>query len=76
MVEPIFVNAEWDDEAGVWVAQSSNLKGLVTEAESIELLREKLPGMVLDLLEADGPRVRGDVPIEIHAHVNAYLRAG
>ena len=48
------VRADWHPEAGVWVATSRDLRGLVTEAESVEALRAKLPGMVLDLLEEAG----------------------
>lgn len=51
MSRPIVVHADWDPEASVWVATTSDLRGLVTEAESIEALRAKLPGMILDLLE-------------------------
>lgn len=54
MARPIVVTADWDPEAGVWVATSRDLRGLVTEAESVEVLRAKLPGMVLDLLEEAG----------------------
>ncbi|MGV3633670.1 MAG: DUF1902 domain-containing protein [Pseudorhodoplanes sp.] len=54
MARPIVVTADWDPEAGVWVATSRDLRGLVTEAVSVEALRAKLPGMVLDLLEEAG----------------------
>lgn len=54
MARPIVVTADWDPEAGVWVATSRDLRGLVTEAETVEALRAKLPGMVLDLLEEAG----------------------
>jgi len=54
MSKPIIVHADWDPEASVWVAASSDLRGLVTEAPSIEALRAKLPGMILDLLEVYG----------------------
>jgi hypothetical protein len=54
MARPIVVTADWDPEAGVWVATSRDLRGLVTEAISVEALRAKLPGMVLDLLEEAG----------------------
>jgi predicted RNase H-like HicB family nuclease len=29
------VDAHWDSEAGVWVAESEDIPGLVTEAESM-----------------------------------------
>jgi predicted RNase H-like HicB family nuclease len=51
MSRPIVIHADWDPDAAIWVATTQDLKGLVTEAESIEALRAKLPGMILDLLE-------------------------
>ena len=54
MARPIIVTADWDPEAGVWVATTRDLRGLVTEADTIEALRAKLPGMVLDMLEEAG----------------------
>ena len=54
MTRPIVVTADWDPEAKVWVATSRDPRGLVTEAESVEALRAKLPGMILDLLQEAG----------------------
>jgi predicted RNase H-like HicB family nuclease len=51
MTRPIVVHADWDPDAGVWVATTRDLRGLVTEAETMEALRAKLPGMIRDLLE-------------------------
>ena len=51
MARPIVVHADWDPDAGVWVATTRDMRGLVTEAETIEALRAKLPGMIHDLLE-------------------------
>jgi hypothetical protein len=48
------VNAEWDDEASVWVATSSDVPGLVTEAGTLDGLIEKLRVMVPELLELNG----------------------
>jgi hypothetical protein len=42
------------------VATTPDLKGLVTEADTMEALRTKLPGMILDLLEECGI---SDLPI-------------
>jgi Domain of unknown function (DUF1902) len=53
----ISVRAMWDDEANVWIAESDGI-GLVTEAATMETLRQKVPQMIRDLLEAenrDGP---------------------
>lgn len=43
--------AEWDGQAGVWVATSEDVPGLVTEAETVEALMEKLRVLVPELLE-------------------------
>jgi hypothetical protein len=51
MARPIVIHADWDPEGAVWVATTNDLRGLVTEADSMEALRAKLPGMILDLLE-------------------------
>ncbi len=54
MARPIVIHADWDPEAAVWVAKTNDLKGLVTEADTMEALRTKLPGMILDLLDEYG----------------------
>jgi predicted RNase H-like HicB family nuclease len=74
MARPIVIHADWDADAGVWVATTSDLRGLVTEAETIEALRAKLPGMIHDLLEEYGI---SDLPasIEIVARSSDTLTA-
>jgi predicted RNase H-like HicB family nuclease len=74
MAKPIVIHADWDDEAAVWVATTPDLRGLVTEAASVEALRAKLPGMILDLLEEQGV---ADLPasIEIIARASDRLVA-
>jgi predicted RNase H-like HicB family nuclease len=47
------IQADWDPEAGVWVATSEDVPGLATEAETIEALTEKLRIMIPELLEAN-----------------------
>jgi hypothetical protein len=74
MARPIVVHADWDPEAGVWVATTQDMRGLVTEADSIEALRAKLPGMILDLLEEDGI-VDRPASIEIIARASDRLTA-
>jgi predicted RNase H-like HicB family nuclease len=51
---PIIVRADWDDEAKVWVATSSDIDGLATEADTLEALRGKVLAMVAELLELNG----------------------
>jgi len=45
------VEARWDSEAGVWVAESDDIPGLVTEAESMNALVEKVRVLVPQLFE-------------------------
>ena len=54
MARPIVIHADWDPQAAVWVATTQDFRGLVTEPDTIEALRAKLPGMILDLLEEHG----------------------
>ena len=62
----IIVRAVWDAEAGVWVAESEDVPGLVTEADSVEALEAKLPGLIQDLLEDEnGSEV--ELPVQIIA---------
>ena len=62
----IVVRALWDPEGSVWVAESENVPGLVTEAETVEALEAKLPGLIQDLLEDEnGNEV--ELPVQIIA---------
>ncbi len=62
------VRAEWDAEAGVWVAVSDDVPGLVTEAETVEALDAKLKHLVPELLEANGCMpAAGGVAVELLA---------
>lgn len=49
--QPYKVEAFWDREAQVWVAESEDIPGLVTEADTIEALTNKLRQMILELLQ-------------------------
>jgi hypothetical protein len=64
----ILVRAEWDDEAKVWVASSSDIDGLATEAATLEELRVKILAMVEELAELNG--ISSDLP-EIPVHILA-----
>ena len=48
------VEARWDAEAGVWVAESNDIPGLVAEAESKNALVEKIRVLVPELFELNG----------------------
>jgi len=51
---PYNVKAEWDSEAGVWVASSDDVPGLATGADTLEELIEKLKVVIPELLEENG----------------------
>ena len=64
----IVVRAEWDEEAGVWVATSHDVAGLCVESVSMESLTEKVLAAIQDLLELNG----GDSSLpEIPVHIMA-----
>lgn len=63
--KPLFVRAEWDEEAHVWVATSDDVLGLATEEDTLEALVEKLKIMIPDLLDANGVEQEYEVPFEI-----------
>lgn len=48
------VEAHWDSEAEVWVAESDDIPGLVAEAESMNALVEKVRVLVPELFELNG----------------------
>lgn len=58
MDKPFYVHAEWDAEAGVWVAESNDVPGLATEAATVEALVAKLETMIPELLAANGTACR------------------
>lgn len=61
------VQAFWDSEAGVWVAESDDVPGLVTEAPTPQGLLEKLRVLVPELLELNNciPRTK-EIRLRIH----------
>ena len=64
-IKPLFIRAEWDDEAHVWVASSDDVPGLATEEETLEGLISKLKIMIPELLDANDFEITQDVPFEL-----------
>ncbi len=61
------IRATWDEDAKVWVAESDDVPGLATEADTLDALFAKLQVIVPALLELnDGDRPAG-VPFELLA---------
>jgi predicted RNase H-like HicB family nuclease len=48
---PLVIRAFWDEETSVWVAESADIVGLITEAKTLEALSEKLKHLIPELLE-------------------------
>lgn len=63
------VFAEWDNDANVWVAQSDDVPGLVTEGETFQILVEKLKVMIPELLDENGyADGEPEIPFEVQAN--------
>jgi predicted RNase H-like HicB family nuclease len=64
------VKAARDEDAGVWIVESSDVEGLWVEGETFEDFCRNVTNAVSDLLgdEAD------DIPIEIIAHRSLRIR--
>ena len=50
-MEAFKVLAHWDPEAGVWWAESTDIKGLVAESETVEGLLQEIREIVPDLMQ-------------------------
>ena len=62
MRHTIQVLATWDPEAKVYFAESEDVPGLATEAESLDVLIVKLREMIPELLELNDD---GDLPSQV-----------
>lgn len=68
----LIVHATWDDEAKVWVATSTDISGLVTEADSMDALVKKLQVIIPELLDANGyPEGDDKVLFQINSELTA-----
>jgi len=66
MKSNLMINADWDSEARVWVAESVDVPGLVTEAENMEQLIKKLKILIPELLELNkGVGYESTIPFSI-----------
>lgn len=65
------VRSLWDSEAGVWVALSDDVPGLVTEAQSLEALEAKLEHLVPELLLLNGVVLPGTAVETVWVQVGA-----
>ena len=70
-MNPLIINAFWDEEAGVWVATSEDVIGLVTEADNVDSLVSKLKVMIPELLDANGLPGGADVTFQLNTQLTA-----
>jgi predicted RNase H-like HicB family nuclease len=54
MSRKYLVTAQWDDMAGVWVATSQDIPGLVTEAVTLDDLLKRVVAVAPQLLADNG----------------------
>lgn len=70
----ILVRARWDEVAAIWVASCEDVPGLVTEADTLEELRDKVLVMIPELLEANGVMSDlAEIPVHILAEQTARI---
>jgi predicted RNase H-like HicB family nuclease len=69
------IQADWDPEAGVWVATSEDVPGLATEAVTLESLTAKLRTMIPELLEANDllEKAAGGISFELTSHREEHV---
>ena len=74
MARILSFDAQWDAEAGVWWAECTGPEGIVTEAATVEALRERLKLIVPDYLEAGGEAF-DDLRIDLRVTVSDVIKA-
>lgn len=70
------IEAFWDQEAEVWVAESEDVVGLVTESPTLEELTIKLRQIIPELLAANqiiAPHIRQDIAFELITRREEYI---
>ena len=70
MAERVYAaHCTWDPEAEVWVAESDDVPGLATGADTLDALVEKLKVVIPELLEANDLLApdSGDIPFVVVA---------
>ncbi len=61
--EPYFVGVVWDEKAKCWYVEDTNVPGLVTGADSLDEMLQKLRVMTPEMLEANGVQPIPDIPV-------------
>jgi len=68
------MQANWDDEAQVWVVDRTPIPGLVAEASTIPQLIAKLKILIPEMLEENGgfSTSQSEIPFEVVAGVTTF----
>ena len=69
------IRAEWDAEAGVWIATSEAVLGLCVQAETFDELVEVVAALVPELLMENHIATPDLIPIRVLAERTATVRA-
>jgi Domain of unknown function (DUF1902). len=69
------VTAFWDPEANVWCAQSSDVPGLILEADTMQHLVSELEEMIPAMMQENGMRVDGKVEFDLDAQYHGTAHA-
>lgn len=75
MARLIQIDAQWDDNAHVWIAASRDASGLVVEAESWQAMIDEVRAVLPELLDLNDGFV-GDVSLTFKAETRLALAAG
>jgi hypothetical protein len=75
MERKILVRVVWDPEASVYVAESDDVPGLATEADSLDALARKLYVMIPELLDLNNGEFGEDVSIDLLVQQNRSAHA-
>ena len=67
----VLVRAEWDGDAGVWVATSEDVPGLVVQHSDFRALQEMVLELVPILLAENGLLPARNGPFDVPVHIAA-----
>lgn len=68
------INLIWDKEAGVWVATSEDVKGLVLESGSLDALIERVKVAISELLELNQKNIhRANIYFKSERYEEVYV---
>ncbi len=72
MTTPIQIDAQWDDEAHVWIATSVDAPGLVVEAGSWQAMIDEVRAVLPELLSLN-KKADGDLSLTFRAETHSVF---